>query len=91
VKEAGASLVFETENDLVVNTPSMAVLARHPEETLIPANKILDFGITDTVYHTVYFRQKQTVDFIRKSLSIGLEPSDLASRTGRRRRKRRPA
>lgn len=69
-KEAGASLVFESENDLVVNTASMAVLARTPQQSLIPTERILDFGVTDTVYHTVYFRQKETVGFLRKCLGM---------------------
>jgi hypothetical protein len=85
VKEAGASLVFETENDLVVNTPSMAVLARQPHESLIPTDRILDFGITDSVYHTVYFRQKQTVEFIRKSLKTTFEPSPGSKQSKKRR------
>lgn len=71
IKEAGATIVFDSENDLVVNTASMAVLARTPAEALIPTDRILDFGVTDTVYHTVYFRQKETVDFIQKSLRTG--------------------
>ncbi len=69
-KEAGASLVFESENDLVVNTASMAVLAREPKQALIPADHICDFGVTDTVYHTVYFRQKETVKFLRDCLGM---------------------
>jgi pimeloyl-ACP methyl ester carboxylesterase len=70
IREAGASLVFQGENDLVVDTASMAVLARTPQEVLIPANRILDFGRTDAVYHTVYFRQPQMTDFILKSFAI---------------------
>jgi hypothetical protein len=41
---------------------SMAVLARQPIESLIPTDRILDFGITDSVYRTVYFRKSGLVD-----------------------------
>jgi pimeloyl-ACP methyl ester carboxylesterase len=70
LKEASADLVFEGENDLVVDTASMTVLARTPEPLEIPQTRLLDFGITDSVHHTVYFRQKETMDFITKSFSI---------------------
>lgn len=85
LKEAGANLVFDSENDLVVNTASMAVLSRQPKECLIPAERILDFGQTDKVYHTVYFRQRPTVEFLRAQFGI----SKMA--TGRSRAKRRIA
>jgi hypothetical protein len=62
----GANVVFQSENDLVVNTASMAVLARRPAYNLIAPDRILDFDGKDKVYHTVYFRQEQTVKFIRE-------------------------
>jgi len=71
VKEAGASVVFQSENDLVVNTASMAVLATRPANNLIAPDRILDFDEKDKVYHTVYFRQEKTVTFIRDCFGLG--------------------
>jgi hypothetical protein len=78
-------VVFDSENDLVVNTASMAVLARKPEENLIPPERILDFGVTDKVHHTVYFRQKETVEFIRKCFRLDRPPQSTAPRPKRAR------
>ena len=82
LKEAGATIVFDSENDLVVNTASMAVLARKPAEALIPVADILDFGVTNEVFHTTYFRQKDTVEFLRKSFGV------QAGATGKRSQRR---
>ena len=70
VKEAGAGVVFQSENDLVVNTASMAVLATRPADQLIAPDRILDFDGKDKVYHTVYFRQERTVEFIRDCFGV---------------------
>jgi hypothetical protein len=70
IKEAGAGVVFQSANDLVVNTASMAVLARRPGDTLIAPERILDFEGKDKVYHTVYFRQERTVEFIRDCFGL---------------------
>ena len=35
-----------------------------------PQPKIFKFGEDRHVYHTIYFRQKDTLDFIRTSLGI---------------------
>jgi len=70
IKEAGADLVFEGENDLVVDTASMTTLARPPAALDIPSGRILDFGINDQVHHTVYFRQKDTAEFIAARFGI---------------------
>ena len=75
VKEAGANVVFQSENDLVVNTASMAVLARRPADDLIASDRILDFDGKDKVYHTVYFRQEQTVNFIRECFEMDKMPA----------------
>jgi hypothetical protein len=63
-------VVFQSENDLVVNTASMAVLARRPADNLIAPDRILDFDEKDGVYHTVYFRQERTVQFIRDCFGL---------------------
>jgi hypothetical protein len=48
----------------------MAVLARRPADNLIAPDQILDFDGKDKVYHTVYFRQEQTVKFIRECFGM---------------------
>jgi hypothetical protein len=70
LKAAGADLVFEGPNDLVVDTGSMNVLARRPGNVLIPPARIHDFGVSPTVHHTVYFRQPETPVFIEKCLGL---------------------
>jgi pimeloyl-ACP methyl ester carboxylesterase len=92
-KEAGASLVFQSENDLVVNTASMAVLATRPEANLIAPERILDFGGKDKVFHTVYFRQERTVEFLRESLGLAGMPGASRAVTAKtaKRRKTVPA
>lgn len=62
-----ADLVFEGDNDLVVDSASMTELA---DQAKIPLERTLDFGTTADVYHTNYFRQPKTVDFIRKTFGI---------------------
>ena len=68
LKDWGADMVFDAPNDLVVDTASMTVLARPPQQMSIV--EPLDFGENPTVHHTVYFRQPQTATFIAKSLGI---------------------
>jgi pimeloyl-ACP methyl ester carboxylesterase len=67
-KDLAADLVFEHANDLVVDTASMTVLARPPLPVSI--RKLHDFGRSNKVHHTVYFRQPETATFIRESLEI---------------------
>ena len=69
-EEAAAGVVFQGENDLVVNTASMAVLATLPGVNLIAPERILDFDAKDKVFHTVYFRQERTVEFIRDCFEL---------------------
>jgi hypothetical protein len=52
--------IFPAANDLVVDTESMTQDI-HVENTFA-------FGDTDHVYHTIYFRQAKTIQFIRESL-----------------------
>lgn len=61
------TLVFDGQNDLVVDTASMTEL---PPASAPPATRVLDFKTNDTVYHTNYFRQPQTLKFIADSLQI---------------------
>lgn len=65
--DLGADAVFEGENDLVVDTSSMTELA---DATVIPTSDVLDFGTSEVVHHTNYFRQQQTVEFLARVLQI---------------------
>ncbi|MFY9974446.1 MAG: hypothetical protein WAK53_09335, partial [Chromatiaceae bacterium] len=64
-KDTLADLVFEGQNDLVVDTGSMVDLC---DELSVPGAQVLDFGTTDFVHHTNYFAQARTLDFLRESL-----------------------
>jgi pimeloyl-ACP methyl ester carboxylesterase len=66
-KDWAADLVFEEANDLVVDTASMTVLTKPPG---ISIKKIYDFGQSNKVHHTVYFRQPETADFIARCLDL---------------------
>ena len=63
----GADLVFEGQNDLVVDTSSMTELA---DDVTLPVKRVLDFGTSATVHHTNYFRQAKTIQFIRDAFAI---------------------
>jgi len=67
VFNASADLIFQTENDLVVDTRGMNELA---DRTSLPDKNVHDFGTSATVHHTNYFRQRETVEFIRRSYDI---------------------
>lgn len=58
----GTDVIFDGDNDLVVDSGSMNSL-HHGFHT----DKILDFGTTDHVHHCNYFRQPETLQFIRES------------------------
>jgi hypothetical protein len=61
----GADVIFQGQNDLVVDTVSMSEVAdQHPIKI------IQDFGTTDTVHHTNYFVQTATVKAIRQTFAI---------------------
>ena len=60
-------LVFPDQNDLVVDTKSMTEYGFGPN---IAAHDLCCFAANDHVHHTIYFRQKRTVDHIRRVLSI---------------------
>jgi hypothetical protein len=63
--DLGADLVFQSHNDLVVDTQSMAEVADNRFVKIIH-----DFGTTATVHHTNYFVQKETAAAIRGALAI---------------------
>ena len=65
--DQGTDIVFEGDNDLVVDTESMTDLF---DQEVIPSTNVCDFGTTDRVHHTNYFRQPETISFITKSLKI---------------------
>jgi len=70
VTDWAADLVFRKPNDLVVDSGSMTVLPHPPNQLGIQADRTLDFGKNGTVYHTVYFRQKKTVESLEKWLQL---------------------
>lgn len=68
--DAGADLIFEGQNDLVVDTESMDYLATDPLQQPVRMQLAQDFQTTSEVYHTNYFRQPQTIAAICRSLAI---------------------
>jgi len=60
-----ADAVFDGDNDLVVDTPSMVALS---DKIRIPANRLLSFGTSETVHHLNYFHQTETTDFFTNVL-----------------------
>ncbi len=67
VANAGADLLFDGPNDLVVDTVSMTDLA---DQTQLSGKDVKAFPTNDTVYHTNYFRQTGTLAFIREKLEF---------------------
>jgi pimeloyl-ACP methyl ester carboxylesterase len=64
VAEAGAAMIFNGQNDLVVDTQSMTLLCGNE----IPVKQIRDFGTSRTVHHCNYFRQPETATFLQQAL-----------------------
>jgi hypothetical protein len=64
--DAAADFVFNCENDLAVDTPSMTQLAGALSAT--DKERILDFGLSRTVHHLNYFDQPRMYAFIEQSL-----------------------
>ena len=60
-----ADYLFESENDLVVDTASMDSLSDN-----VLVKDVHDFGTNPTVLHTNYFVQEATIRFIRKTFAI---------------------
>ncbi len=65
-----ADMVFDSANDLVVNTASMTVLAKPPNAVDIDLKKVYSYPPDRNVYHTIYFRQKETAKFISDCLQL---------------------
>jgi pimeloyl-ACP methyl ester carboxylesterase len=63
--DLGADLIFQSQNDLVVDTESMSEVADKKTVKIVH-----DFGTNPSVHHTNYFVQKETAEAIRKALSI---------------------
>jgi hypothetical protein len=78
--DQGADVVFEGENDLVVDTISMTALS---DSLRLPAEAVLDFGTTDVVHHTNYFRQQATLAFIAEKLELTVRPPGSGRGGGR--------
>ncbi len=65
----GADIVFDGENDLVVDTHSMTQLSDAldiPPENVMPA-----LPHTDVVHHINYFHQPEVIAFMEKTLRLG--------------------
>ncbi len=73
VAQAADSLIFKDangvpcSNDLVVDTTSMT---EYGFLLALDVNSVCTFGENEHVYHTIYFRQPKTIQFIRQSLQI---------------------
>ncbi|MCA9285384.1 MAG: hypothetical protein KDA22_09230 [Phycisphaerales bacterium] len=60
--DAGADWLFQGPNDLVVDCDSMSGFAG----PALPAARIHDFGTSRDVHHCNYFRQPETLAFVRR-------------------------
>jgi hypothetical protein len=65
LKDLGADVVFDGDNDLVVDSDSMVELS---DTVRLDDAQVFDFTTTDRVFHTNYFEQPETLAFIRKAL-----------------------
>ena len=63
--DSGMDTIFEGPNDLVVDTSSMTSLK---DGLRIPNANVYDYGTTDKIYHTNYFEQSESLDFIMNKL-----------------------
>lgn len=63
--DLGADIIFEAENDLVVDTSSMSEVA-----DLRQVKIVHDFGTNPNVHHTNYFIQKETAAAIAQTFTI---------------------
>jgi hypothetical protein len=70
LKDLGADIVFPGDNDLVVDTGSMIELGGPPTPVAIPKARWCDFEKSDKVFHTNYFEQPETLDFILDSFKV---------------------
>ena len=58
-------VIFDGDNDLVVDTSSMGQLAG---SSRVAKSRTLDFGVSETVHHLNYFQQPKTHEFLSKIL-----------------------
>ena len=65
--DVAADVIFKADNDLVVDTTSMSKLT---DTVTIPRSRRLEFKKSPMVHHLNYFRQDETIAFLRKHLSI---------------------
>jgi len=66
IADMAANAIFPGHNDLVVDTESMIDFGVPNLRLAGPAH---DFGTTDYIWHCNYFRQPQTIDYIRQKFS----------------------
>ena len=70
VSNVAADFVFEGQNDLVVDTASMASLTDDIADGAFAAAHIEDFGTNDVVHHLNYFQQPRTIALIERALRL---------------------
>jgi pimeloyl-ACP methyl ester carboxylesterase len=63
--DLGADIIFEAENDLVVDTSSMSEVADQRQVKIVH-----DFGTNPNVHHTNYFVQNETAASIAKTFAV---------------------
>ncbi|MES2975412.1 MAG: alpha/beta fold hydrolase [Pseudomonadota bacterium] len=65
LKYAGADLIFDGPNDLVVDVQAMSQLG---EKDVIKPGDFLDLKTSPTVHHTSYFREPRVLAFLQERL-----------------------
>ncbi len=65
--DAGADMVFEGSNDLVVDTHSMSELS---DQLSIPNTRMMSSGPQDVIHHLNYFRQESVIEYFEKTLKL---------------------
>ena len=70
IGKKAADLVFDGDNDLVIDTSSMTDLFKKELDTNLASERILTFKNSEDVHHLNYFRQVETLDFLRKHLKL---------------------
>jgi len=64
--DRATAAIFDGENDLVVDTPSMRELS---DDRTFRDDNIKDFGSNAVVHHVNYFQQPATIEFLRRALT----------------------
>jgi hypothetical protein len=67
---AAEHLVFEQDNDLVVDTSSMTHHVFGPTPDVTNTKSFCVFDANSGVHHTSYFRERQTLDFVARSFGF---------------------